>query len=157
MKHQKFFIGLVAILLVAFISCNSNTSSDDATSSNDTIGETIQCLDKCIIVFRPDDKTVEQKLDEDEADEFAEVLSDHEEYANELKEFLKKKPDIRYIESKARYITVDNGTSKNKFDTRTKDYMFGVILSRPDTLPVIQHGIFTDLEYKYFMQQYFRK
>ena len=146
---------LLAIAFSVVVACNSGSTSDvNETSANDSA--TYKCDDKCVITFKPNEQTIKRKLEEDKNHEFTEVVSDHDHYADELKEILKK-TDIRHITSTARYITVDNGTSKKTFDTHNKDYVFGVILTKPNAEPVIHRGIFTDLEYRHFMQQYFKE
>lgn len=138
---------MVALIAAALLSLTACTQSADNT-------ETITCNGECVIVFRPDTTNLDRYLQGDDKMEFLEVLSDYQHYADALKEKLSK-ANVNFSESDARFIIVNNGTSETKLDTKHNDYLFGVILVKPNAQPEMHHGIFTDMEYQLFMDQYF--
>lgn len=149
MIKAVFRTGMFLLSVIALAHCTSRSSTYGES-------ETLVCKDKCMIVFRPDSTIIKRLLDTDHDASFTETMSDHLHYTGELQKILAP-TDIRYTMSTARFITVDNGRKQVKFDARDKDgFPFGVILSKPAAEPMIQFGIFTELDYQEMIQTYFK-
>ena len=150
---SRFAILFAVVVLTA--ACGSNKSSDreNADIPLQTDSAVYKFNGNAMIVYRPNDASTKALMKHDRDSMFVEALADHKFYANAFEKTITSK-EIRFVTATERFITIDNGLVKT-YDTNDPEYKFGVILTKPGVEPMIQRGLFTDMEYAMFARDYF--
>src|SRR6185436_1069169 len=118
-------------VIIVFSNCMSPVEQENETTNNFSSRDSVvlyKCLNKTLIIFHPDSATTKSLLDADKEMTFVESLNDFEYYSKWLEDTLKH-TDIKFINSTARYITIDNGTSLTRFTFANDNQWFGCIVS----------------------------